>query len=70
MPNEPGRPGPKLKLAGLLLGQDLADWVAERRPDKTWEAIAAELAEAVDIDPPISDEWLRVQYRDLDSRAS
>lgn len=46
---------PKQRLASLLLGTPVAPWIRERRPEKAWRVIGAELRDATngEIDVPI-----------------
>lgn len=55
-------------LADLLLeqgqGRDLASFVAERRPGKSWRIIARELYEATDRKVDITSQTLRTWFGD------
>ena len=51
------------RLASLLLGVDLKDWVQERREQgQSWLNISRELTEATDGEVTLSHEGLRMKY--------
>ena len=53
---------PHQELATVLLGEDVLDWIAERRtavPRWTWELLADELAKVTDGKVSVSRETLR-----------
>jgi hypothetical protein len=51
------------RLASLLLGVDLEDWVQERREQgRSWLSISRELKEATNGDVTLSHEGLRMKY--------
>lgn len=53
------------RLASVILGQDLGEWVAERRAhpyEPSWQAIADELREVTDNEVDVSRETLRLWY--------
>ena len=55
------------RLATVLLGQDLGEWVAERRAhpyQPSWQAIADELTRTTDGQIEVSRETLRLWYAD------
>lgn len=51
------------RLASLLLGVDLKEWVEERREQgQSWLSISRELKEATNGDVTLSHEGLRMKY--------
>jgi hypothetical protein len=61
----PDSPTPLQRLATVLLGQDLAEWVAERRDPEvrhSWQLIARQLRKATAGEVDVSGETLRVWY--------
>lgn len=53
------------RLAAVLIGQDLADWVTERRQHRyqpSWQALADELREVTNGDVDVTRETLRLWY--------
>lgn len=60
---------PTQRLATVLLGEDLGQWVAERRdPDAlhSWRLISQQLAKATDGQVDVTGETLRSWYGDLE----
>jgi hypothetical protein len=56
-------PSPSVRLADILLGQDLGSWVGERRDaGLSWEKVAAELLTSTNGQVKITGEWLRRLY--------
>lgn len=62
----PDEPTPRQRLASLLLGEDLGDWVAERRRDPelrlSWRMIARQLRDATNGEIDVTGETLRLWY--------
>ena len=52
----------KQRLAAVLLGEPLEQWVTARRPHTAWVTLASELYEALDGELSISHESLRLWY--------
>lgn len=50
------------RLASHLLGASLADFVAARRPDRSWRLIARDLFDATKGEIDLSPEALRKRY--------
>lgn len=61
-------PTPLQQLATLRLGRDLGEFVAERRPERTWKQIANDLQAVTDIS--VSHESLRLWFGQPDEAAS
>jgi len=59
----------KQRLADLLLGQPVEEWIAARRPDTSWEKIAAELTQATQGGIEVTDmtvrRWMTDQLDDI-----
>lgn len=54
------------RLAGLILGQDLASWVAARRTSGAgWDRIATELAVATEGDIVVTGQTMKRWYADI-----
>ena len=53
---------PARQLCDVLLGTDLDGWVRERRPEKSWRAIAAELRGTTGVD--LAPETLRLWFKE------
>lgn len=59
------------RYAGQILGEPLADWVAERRTQgKSWEAIARDLARTTEDEVVYSGEHLRRLFAPVPSSSS
>lgn len=59
---------PTQRLATVLLGRDLGEWVAERRDPEAlhpWRLIAQQLRKATDGQVDVTGETLRSWYGDL-----
>jgi hypothetical protein len=57
------RTTPSVRLAGLLLGEDLGAWVTRRRRSgDSWDTVADALALATRDQVTLSSEWLRRLY--------
>lgn len=64
-------PSPSQRLAEVLLGTDLAEWVAERRdPEvrRSWRVIANELRRITDGQVDVTGEAVRQWYGHVDAR--
>lgn len=48
------------RLAGLLLGRPVVDWIREQRPDKSYRAIARDLAALTGGQVDVAPETLRL----------
>lgn len=56
-------PSPSIRLASLLLGEDLGTWVrAQRNDDRSWRYIAELLTEKTNGQVSLTSEWLRQLY--------
>lgn len=56
---------PTTRLASLLLGQDLGEWLTTQRDrGLSWQEVADALTEATRGEVVVSDEWLRLLHRD------
>lgn len=60
----------KQRLAAVLLGEPLEQWVTARRPHTAWVTLASELYEALDGELSISHESLRLWYGPTEGRVN
>lgn len=61
---------PSQRLAELVLGESLEDFVRERRPGSSWRRIAQALHEATNGDIDLAPETLRLWFPDKQREAT